>query len=408
MWTTHPRYVEGHRERNCSLPRRTAPPAAALLAAAVTTGVLLAPTPASAFTLTTTVADRPLSFTIDGFVGAYYSFVFTDPENGISNARLFASRHNAITVSGASIGLELRYAGAFLYVAPWFGHVPANIYAGEPEAAVPDAASVGPSDSSVWRYLRAANAGFEIDGWKVDAGLFVSPIGLEGVAEKDNWLWSSSWQNYFFPFYHFGARVHYTTPGGNTLGLWVVNGLTGATDTNDAKSIIVTASGAVGDGQWQVLYYGGIERPDDEWDVDLAWLHQLDAWIMLPVTSWLEIAFQTDVGFEPSELGVAYYLAASGYARFTFCKYASVAVRLEAFHEELTEENDIATSSPYFFDADWVASGSIAFEVRPVPNTAVRLEYRRDQADEAFFFNDTDELTERSQDAVTLGLTVWL
>ena len=367
-----------------------------------------APRVADAFTLTTTVADSPLSLTIDGFVEGYYSFVLQDPVNGVSNGRLFASRHNSLTVSGASIGFELRYGAAFMNIAPWFGLTPTTIYSGEPEAFFGDGLLVGRSDESIWRYLRAANAGFELGDWKIDAGLFVSPIGIEGIATKDNWLWSSSWQNYLFPFYHFGARVHYTTPAGNTLGLWVVNGFSGAVDANDGKSIIVTAGGSLGRGAWQVLYYGGPERPEPL-VLDMAWLHHLDAWFSLPLSDAVEIAAQVDVGIEPNDLGVAWYAAGSAYLRVAFSDYVAMALRGEIYGEQQAESDTGVRSSPLFLASDWVAAGSIALEVRPVPHSAVRLEYRHDQAEARIFFDENPTTpTSKSQDAVTLGLTVWI
>lgn len=378
----------------------------ATLAALVAAGVVATPSTGSAFTLTTTVADTPLSVTLDGFVEAYYSFVLQDPATNISNARLFASRHNSITVSAASFGLELRYGSAFAYVAPWFGLTPTTIYSGEPDAI--GAGSVGPSDSTVWRYLREARAGFDVGRLTIDAGLFVSPIGIEGVATKDNWMWSSSWQNFLFPFYHFGARAQYETGDGYTLGFWVVNGFNGAVDTNDAKSIIVTAAGPIGAGQWQVLYYGGDERPDEK-DLDLAWLHHFDAWISLPITDALEVAAQVDLGFEPNELGVAWYAAGSAYLRWALTDMVAVTVRGEVFREQTAEDQGVATASFFGLPVEWVAAGSVALEVRPVAQSAIRLEYRHDEADGDLFFGDTPlELTERRQDAFTLGLTVWM
>ena len=376
-----------------------------MFATALAASVTAAPASADALTITTTVADSPLRLTIDGFVGAYYSYVFQDPANGISNGRLFSSRHNTIAVSGASVGFELRYGAAFLYVAPWYGLTPATIYEGEPEAPVANSA-VGPSDSSVWRYLRAAQAGFEFGSWKIDAGLFVSPIGIEGIAAKDNWLWSSSWQNFLFPFYHFGARTHYTTDDGYTLGFWVVNGFSGAVDANDAKSIIVTAAGALGGGQWQVLYYGGVERPDPQ-VLDMAWLHHIDAWLTIPLTERFEVAGQVDFGFEPNELGVAWYAAGSAYARYAITDYLLVAIRLEVYGEQRAEDNGRRTA-PLFLPVDWVAAGSVAVELRPVEHAAVRLEYRHDEAEGGLFFGDATVPLEERQDAVTLGLTVWL
>ncbi len=383
------------------------------IASMVVLGLLAAPVTAAAFEVKTTVADTPLSLKVDGFASAYYSFVFENPDSGISNARIFASRHNSITISGASIGFELRYGAAFVYVAPWFGLTPTTIYSGEPTFPPGPDGLVGGSDSTVWRYLRGAHGGFELDNLTFDAGLFVSPIGIEGIAEKDNWLWSSSWLNYIFPFYHFGARVHYDLGDDHTLGLWVVNGFAGgALDTNDAKSIIVTAAGPIGDGQWQVLYYGGIERPDDlrnDLDLDVAWLHHFDVWVSLPINEWLEVAMQADLGLEPNQYGVAWYAAGAAYVRVRLSDYVSVAARGDVFGEQAAEDDNGASSPLFFGLPDWVAAASIAVEVRPVEHTAIRLEYRHDEAQGGLFYDHDDSLpTAKSQDAVTLGLTVWM
>ena len=393
----------------CGMP--TAPRtgrAVFVVAACLATTTIAVPGSAAAVTLTTTVADSALTVSLDGFVSTYYSYVVQNPLNGVSAGRLFASRHNSITISGASFGVELRYGSAFAYVAPWFGLTPSTIYSGEPTAL--PAASVGPSDATVWRYLREANAGFEFEDWKVDAGLFVSPIGIEGIAEKDNWLWSSSWQNYLFPFYHFGARVHHQLSDDHTLGFWLVNGFTGAVDNNDAKSIIVTAAGPIGPGQWQVLYYGGDERPDPasgRKDPKVAWLHHLDAWASIPITNRLQVAGQVDFGFEPNELGVAWYAAASGYARFAFSDMLAAAARLEIYGEQTASEGEQETS-PLFAATDWIFAFTVAVEVKPIKNAAVRLEYRHDQAQNELFFDDALTPDAKGQDAFTFGLTVWI
>ena len=376
-----------------------------MVAALTAIAATAVPSTASAFTVTTTVADMPMSLKVDGFASAYYSFVLQDPATAVSNARLFASRHNSITVSGASLGFELSYGGAFVKVAPWFGLTPTTIYSGEP--SFDGVAGVGPSDASIWRYLREANGGFTIDNLTIDAGLFVSAIGIEGIAEKDNWLWSSSWLNYIFPFYHFGARAHYTTDSGHTLGLWVVNSyLGGALDTNDAKSIIVTAAGPIGEGRWQVLYFGGIERADDLL-LDKAWLHHLDFWLTVPVADGVDIAVQADFGIEPNQFGVAWFVGGAAYLKVTLSDYVYVAVRGEVFTEQAAEDGNL--QSPLIFGLpEWVAEGSIALNVQPVEHTAIRLEYRHDQASDPLFFGDAANPSQESQDAVTLGLTVWL
>src|SRR5690606_37040458 len=92
-----------------------------------------------------------------------------------------------------------------------WGNTPSSYYAGEPEQ--PLGGAVGESDARLWRVLQEANAGLRTPIGRdvvldVEAGLFMSPIGLESVPIDHNWNWSRS--NLFFglPFYHTGARAN--------------------------------------------------------------------------------------------------------------------------------------------------------------------------------------------------------
>ena len=92
-----------------------------------------------------------------------------------------------------------------------------------------------------------------------------------------------------------------------------------------------------------------------------------------------------------------------------------LAVRGEIFREETANETDrndpdfgLSTAPLFLADVDWVAAGTIGLELRPVENSAVRLEYRHDESADPYFFGDEVAPTEKRQDAVTLGLTVWL
>ena len=105
------------------------------------------------------------------------------------------------------------------------GHTPQTYYLAEPNA--PGSSGSGSSNGDVWKFIQQANIGYEAPvgkGLLVEAGIFLSPIGPEGIAVKDQWNWSRS--NLFFglPFYHSGARATYTLTDEASVTAHVYNG----------------------------------------------------------------------------------------------------------------------------------------------------------------------------------------
>ena len=148
--------------------------------------------------------------TLSGYLEGFYSWNTNDPANGITAYRGFDNRHNSFTISNAVVDALWTQGDVTGHVALQVGQTPQTYYLAEP--SLPAIAGVGASNMDVWKYVQQANLGWrDAPGKKLnlEAGIFLSPIGPEGIAVKDNWNWSRSDLFYGLPFYHTGVRGTY-------------------------------------------------------------------------------------------------------------------------------------------------------------------------------------------------------
>jgi hypothetical protein len=123
----------------------------------------------------------------------------------------------------------------------------------------------------------------------LQAGIFLSPIGPEGMAVRDNWNWSRS--NLFFglPFYHTGARITYPITNEWAVMLAGYNGWNSVVDGNDEKSISAQVTYNRPDKlALSVLYFGGVERPKGAPEGP-AWRHLFDLHATWQANAWLSL-----------------------------------------------------------------------------------------------------------------------
>ena len=248
----------------------------------------------------------------------------------------------------------------------------------------------------------------------LEAGLFPSPVGIEVIPVKDNFNWSRS--NVFFglPFYHTGVMVSHPLGGGWTGKLHVYNGWNTVVDNNGAPSVAVSAAYSSAKTSAQLLYFGGIERPDGAPE-GKAWRHLFDTLVQHSVTDSLTLAAQADAGFEPNDIGTSSWIAAAAYAKLALSSTLYTAIRGDYFYERVAE-GDGTTASAIFWPTKWLASGTATLAYQPVDGVSVRLEYRHDQAHSEVFFGGTvesDPMTSafvanrKTQDTATFGVTAW-
>ena len=327
--------------------------------------------------------------TIGGYLETYYELAFRAPSNHVTNLRGFDDHERTFTLSNVALDVKGERGPLTAHIVLQYGAIPAT---------------------DLWKYVQQATLAYASGKTVVDAGLFLSPIGPEALAIKDNWNWSRS--NLFFglPAYHTGARIAYQLGGGWTGMLHVYNGWNSVVDNNDYPSIALSASYAGKRLSGQVLYFGGIERPTGAPEGN-AWRHLVDAYATLVATEDVSIVAQVDGGFERNDFGTSHWLAGALAAKVQLAPKLYAAARGDYFREHVP-----GMASPIFWPTAWIASATATLALQPVDGLSVRLELRHDHAkDRVFFGGDVmgDGMTtpyvpnRRAQDTVTLGAVAW-
>lgn len=349
--------------------------------------------------------------TLGGYVEGFVQWNANEPSNGITHLRGFDNRHATFTLANVALDARFDYEGVVGRVALQVGHTPSTYYLAETSA--PGASGTSGSDAELWKYVQQAYAGYRFSGGEeANLGLFLSPIGPESIAIRDNWNWSRS--NLFFglPFYHTGLRVAVPVGGGWVLNGAVVNGWNTVLDNNIEKSVLAQVTYGASDLALSVLYFGGIERPTGAPE-GRAWRHVFDAHVTWHATSWLSFLAHANGGFEPNDFGTSSWEAGALYARVRILPELFVAARGDVFVEQVAA-NARGRASAIFWPSEWMSSGTLTVDLRPHPDVSVRAEYRHDHAAGDSFFGGTvmgDGITtpylpnRRAQDTFTLGVT---
>jgi hypothetical protein len=382
--------------------------------------------------------------TVSGYVDAFWQYNFNRPYNGETAARGFDTRHNTISLSNAVVDaawtLRERVGGR---VALQFGLTPENYYLAEPSRTSVSSPMPTGLGRDVWKFLQQAWLSYNApigSGLLIEGGVFLSPIGPEGMAIKDQWNWSRS--NLFFglPFYHTGLRATYSPVAHMNVTLAGYNGWNSVVDNNDDKSFALQWTYSIPERlTMSVVYFSGVERNVGERN-GRGWRHLFDAWAQWTVRPWLSLAAHANGGFEPvyageasgrSEWrGVQWWAAGALYARMQVWRWAYLATRADLFVESIADEPldssgmvDLSKRpAVIFFASERVAASRVAsvtatIDLRPFDNVSIRAEYRHDNADAPIYFDDDNTARpgvapERvgrrpTQNTITLGMTAW-
>lgn len=365
------------------------------------------------------------ALTLSGYLETYYGFNFNRPSNNLTNFRAFDNRHNALTLE--NVAVDVAWAGPRVYsrIALQFGSTPATYYqASEPANA--GAAGAATSDPSVLRNIQQAYAGVR-PSKRVpiffEGGIFLSSIGFESLAIRDNWHWSYSPLFFALPFYHSGLHIGADVAPGHTLKLAVYNGWNNVTDNNREKSLALLYDYAPGRRfGLGVVYFSGVERPTGAAE-GRAWRHLVNVQVKGAPIRRLGLATNLDAGLEPNAFGLSRWFAGALSARVELFPWLFLAAR-GSYVAEARAASAAGVAAPillpYASDGprQWLAAATCTLDLRPVPDhLAVRLEYRHDRARQPVFFEgqvegDGSDATPfvtnaRAQDTLTLGLNAW-
>jgi hypothetical protein len=391
-----------------------------LLAAIPISGQDLSQTPPSTPSDQAAASPAPESgkVTLGGYVEAFWSYNFNNPSNRITNFRGFDNRESTFTLSNVAASAAWERAAISGKVTAQVGHTPNTYYLAEPAAA--GTSSTGASDATTtWKYLQEAWVGYRAPiggGVLFQGGIFLSPIGVEGMAVKDNWNWSRS--NLFFglPFYHAGIRATYELSKSWTAELMICNGWNNIVDNNRQKSVDLSATYKASDTlSLHFLYFGGVERSTSATEGE-PWRNLFDAYATWDATKTLSFILHADAGFENNNFGTSDWTAIAGYVRIKLSGKFFLAARADIFWEHVAS-SPAGTASALFWPGDRVASQTVTLDFRPLDNISIRLEGRHDSGSTEMYFRDSVAgdgsaaspyiPNARSQNTITLGATSW-
>ncbi len=356
------------------------------------------------------------SVTIGGYVETFWQWNFNNPSNFITNYRGFDNRHNIFTIDNAVLDVQGSLGPVSAHLVLQIGNTPDTYYAAEPVWKATSGA--GPSGPAIWQNIQQANVAYVAPighGLTLDAGIFVSPIGPEGLAIKDQWNWSRSDLFFGLPFYHTGVRATYPFTDKLTVSVQLYNGWNSVIDDNiqlsPAVQLVYNISNKV---TYQALYFGGVERPANAPE-GAPWRHLFDTYLALYPTKWFSTLFHFDAGVEPNNFGNSGWAAGAVYMRVQPRPWLYLAVRGDAFYEWIAS-NASGSATPLFWGGShWISSATATADFRPADNISLRVEYRHDESEKALFFKGqvaTDASgsfipNARGQDTITMGAVAW-
>ncbi len=161
-------------------------------------------------------------FTPSIFVDVNYTYSFNDPNDNTVVGSTTLARNNEVQLSALHVGGDFYYQGARARVITQFGTrsqvVPRNDfspYRGQYQLA------------NVYRYLSEAYAGYHLSKWhgiNIDAGLFMSYIGLNSFYQAENWEYQASFTSDNTPWFFNGVRIQIHPTRHLKIEPWIING----------------------------------------------------------------------------------------------------------------------------------------------------------------------------------------
>ncbi len=161
-------------------------------------------------------------FTPTVMVDVNYSYSFNNPIDNTVVGSTALARNNEMQVSAVHIGGDFYRNNARAHIVAQFGTrstvVPRNdysVYKGQYQLA------------DVYRYLAEANAGYHFNvlhGINIDAGMFMSYIGLNSYYQVENWEYQASFTSDNTPWFFNGVRLQIFATKKLKVEPWIING----------------------------------------------------------------------------------------------------------------------------------------------------------------------------------------
>lgn len=161
-------------------------------------------------------------FTPSILLDVNYTHSFNKPNDNTVVGSTALARNNEVQLSALHFGGDFNYGNARARFMTQFGTrsmvVPRNdfsVYRGQYQLA------------NVYRYLSEAYAGYHFNKWygiNIDAGMFMSYIGLNSYYQPENWEYQASFTSDNTPWFFNGVRLQIHPTKHLKIEPWLING----------------------------------------------------------------------------------------------------------------------------------------------------------------------------------------
>lgn len=156
------------------------------------------------------------------YMDSYYNYNFNRPIDNTHTISSSIGRTNEFTVNMASIGIETGYKNIIGRLWLQFGQIGSIVQ--DLDGTVNHGKNTAANNL---KFIREAAAGYHFDKWygiNIEAGIFMSYIGLESYVLNENWSYQRSTPCDFTPFYFSGMRVQAYPTKKLKQEIWLLNG----------------------------------------------------------------------------------------------------------------------------------------------------------------------------------------
>ncbi len=161
-------------------------------------------------------------FTPSVLVDVNYTYSFNNPIDNTVVGSTALARNNEVQLSALHFGGDFNYKNSRARIMTQFGTrsqvVPRNDfspYRGQYQL------------SNAYRYISEAYAGYHFNKWygiNIDAGLFMSYIGLNSFYQAENWEYQASFTSDNTPWFFNGVRFQIHPTSKLKIEPWIING----------------------------------------------------------------------------------------------------------------------------------------------------------------------------------------
>jgi hypothetical protein len=269
-------------------------------------------------------------------------------------------------------------------------------------------------------------------GFELDAGQFVTSAGDEVIETMSNWSYSHGLLfSYAIPYYHFGVRTSLPVNKVWTIGAQVVNGWNDVANNNGGVTGGFTSALVKPKYTWNLNYYVGPEPESAGKGMTLYGTtgdptnqkvirNLIDTTFLLTPNAKFNAYINYDYGQNKNSAYSYSYpngegntivkvpeisqhwqgIAVSGRGQVT--PNAALVVRYEYFYDQGTQTLYVNPKTN-LIAPQTLDEITATYEYKWVEGLLMRVEYRRDWSDKAYFQKGTYE-TNTSQDTATVGL----